>query len=96
MYKSFKKYFTFFLDEMTESIRIGYTSKSNRYKKLNRKMEKLQKEIIESMPEDKQSLFLKHEECINSMDSLADDYIYRKGLFHGIRIAILCIRIFRR
>jgi hypothetical protein len=95
MYGRFKKCVSTFLDEMVEGVKSQYTSKSKRYEKLTSKKRKLVRQIIESLPHDKQHLFFEYEESVNVQNSLMENYIYRKGIFHGIRLSRILIKLLR-
>ncbi|OPZ90493.1 MAG: hypothetical protein BWY74_02305 [Firmicutes bacterium ADurb.Bin419] len=96
MYDRFKKYISILLDEMVEGVRLEYISKSKRYRKLQRKKRRLQHQILNNLPEDKQHLLFEYEESVNAQNAYMEDYIYRKGIFHGIRLSSISIRLFKR
>ena len=96
MYGRFKKYFSAFLDEMTEGVRLEYMEKSKRYKMLQSKKRRLQSKVIESIPKDKQELFFEYEEAVGLQYAFIEDYIYRRGIFHGIRVSCIFIKLFNR
>ena len=93
MYGRFKKYVSAFLDEMTEGVRLEYMEKSKRYKMLQSKKRRLQSKVIESIPEDKQELFFEYEETVSLQYAFIEDYIYRRGIFHGIRVSGIFIKL---
>jgi hypothetical protein len=96
MYSRFKKYASALLDEMVEGLKLEYASKSKHYRNVkNRKIE-LGQQIIDSLPKDKRHLFFEYEESANTQSFHLEDYIYRKGIFHGIRLSGFFMKLFKR
>ena len=96
MYGRFKELVSILLDEMVEGVRLEYITESKRYKRLKSKKKRLSKQILESLSDDKQYLFLEYEESVNTQNALLEDYIYRKGIFHGIRLSSFFIKLFKQ
>jgi hypothetical protein len=94
MHGRFKKYVSVLLDEMMEGVRLEI-EKGERYSRLKHRKIKLGKQLIESLPQDKQHLFFEYEETANAQSSHIEDYVYRKGIFHGVRISGFFIKLFR-
>jgi hypothetical protein len=96
MYSRFKKYASVLLDEMLEGVRLEYASKSRRYRNVKSRKIELGQQIIEILPEDKKHLFFEYEECADTQSCHLEDYIYRKGIFHGIRLSGFFMKLFKR
>ena len=94
MYR-FKELVSSLLNEMVERVRLEYISKSKRYKRLRGKKKRLSQEIIKNLPDNKQYLFLEYEESINAQNALMEDYLYRKGIFDGMRLSSFFIKLFK-
>ena len=95
MYGRFKELVSILLDEMVEGVRLEYISKSKRYKRLKGRKKRLSQQILESLSDDKQYLFLEYEESVNAQNALLEDYLYRKGFFHGIRLSGFFMKLFK-
>jgi hypothetical protein len=95
MYSRFKKYASVLLDEMLEGVRLEYASKSRRYRNVKSRKIEIGQQIIESLPEDKRHLFFEYEECADTQSCHLEDYIYRKGIFHGIRLSGFFMKLFK-
>jgi hypothetical protein len=96
MYSRFKKCASVLLDEMLEGVRLEYASKSKRYRNVKSRKIELGQQIIEILPEDKRHLFFEYEESADTQSSHLEDYIYRKGIFHGIRLSGFFMKLSKR
>jgi hypothetical protein len=96
MYNRFKKYASVLLDEMLEGVRLEYASKSKCYRNIKSRKIELGQQIIESLPEDKRHLFFEYEGSANTQSCHLEDYIYRTGIFHGIRLSGFFMKLFKR
>jgi hypothetical protein len=96
MYNRLKKCASVLLDEMVEALRLEYASKSRCYRNVKSRKIELGQQIIESLPKDKRHLFFEYEESADTQSCHLEDYIYRKGIFHGIRLSGFFMKLFKR
>ncbi|EPR08081.1 DUF6809 family protein [Ruminiclostridium papyrosolvens] len=85
--RGLKKYFKDFVTERSIDISARICCFNGEYRKLDLKINEMQEEINQKMPEDMQQLFIKLEELETAQQAIIQDGLYKQGLLDGIRIA---------
>lgn len=93
MDRKFKRVVRNVIAERIDGICLEVMAKSKKYIRLNGRSNRLQREVLEYLPDEAKRLFLLYDESEAWLEGILQKAIYRNGLRDGIRLANICRKV---